>query len=565
LREEVEIPTGKTPWGKSWIKSLEALDFHQNRLPRARVYVRRGNVESIQIYKNHIEATVRGATLYELHFCLTPYTTQEKQQIRQLIEQNPHWPEMIRQKQLPEALAASIENLGIKCWPTGWDDLIGNCTCNDWLIPCKHLGALYYLLAEEIDIDPFLLFQLRDFDIYKAVTKNSKLPEAKKHKETFFQLLPAYLQADLSALFQLIQAHQPVILSGIQGLGKRKLMIYFLKELFQKKAISNKRPVYILSSRTGIANWRFFIRLLAPEIPYNIYTSSQQNHTVCQIITTDQLAAFDKKQKVKPLYWLADTDALPEELYLKPEKLCETPYQKIILRHTHPTIPDSWPKHTLIHHQLSEPKIAQELAGWQLIPELVRATPPQLHPYFQHSTDDSITKIPVSVWRMLTLPTDPQANDLEKVMLLSGKWIRMVLLIEALLAHRQYIIILYEDIGIQIALNKLLQQVFHNRRIYWGNEKKESTLKKVIHECHLQKESPEIFVFSIQQLSEEVTITRNFRIILIDNLPTSNNIALIKKYMQTKGAPLFLHWLITADSPEETILLPKLGNFGQLY
>ncbi len=562
MREEVEIPVGKTFWGKSWIKSLEVLDFHQNRLPRARVYVRRGNVESIQIYKNHIEAIVRGATLYELHFCLTPYTTQEKEQIRQLIAQHPHWPETIRQKQLPEALTASIENLGIKCWPTGWDDLIGNCTCNDWLIPCKHLGALYYLLAEEIDIDPFLLFQLRDFDIYKAVVKKSKLPTAEKHKENFFQFLPAYLQADLSALFQLMQAHRPVILSGIEGIGKRKLMIYFLKQLFEKKVISNKQQVYILSSRTGIANWRFFIRLLAPEISYNIYTSSQQNNAVCQLITTDQLAALNKKQKVKPLYWLADTDALPEELYLNPEKLCYNHNQKIILRHTHPAIPDSWSKHTCIHHHLNEPKIAQELAGIQLIPELVRALPTQLHPDFQNPTDDSITKIPVSVWRMLTLPP---TNHPEKVMLLSGKWIRMTLLIETLLAHRQCIIILYEDEGIQIALIKLIQQVFRNRRIYWGNEKKEITLKKVIQESNLQKESSEIFIFSIQQLNEEITITQNFRIILIDNLPTSNNIALIKKYVQTKGTPLFLHWLITADSPEETILLPKLGNFGQLY
>jgi uncharacterized Zn finger protein/DNA polymerase III psi subunit len=560
LSEEVAIPTGKTLWGKSWIKSLEVLDFHQNRLPRARVYVRRGNVESLHIYKNHIEASVRGATLYNLHFSLTPYTTQEQAQIRQLIEQHPDWSEMIRQKQLPEALAASIENLGIKFWPTGWDDLIGQCTCNDWLIPCKHLGALYYLLTEEIDIDPFLLFQLRNFDIYKAL-KKTKLPKDKKHKETFFQFSPAYLQADLSVLLQLIQTHQTVILSGIPGLGKRKLMIYFLKELFQKKAISNKQPVYILTSRTGTANWRFFIRQLAPEISYNIHTTSQQNNAVCQIITPDQLAILNKKQKTNPLYWLADTDALAQELYLNPEKLCYTPYQKIILRHTLPTTPDSWSKHAVIHHQIIEPKIAQELAGLQLIPELVRATPLQLHPDFQNYTHDSIIKIPVSIWRMLTLP---QPNSPEKIMPFSGKWIRMVLLIETLLAHQQRIIILYEDAGIEIGLVKLIQQVFHNRSIYWGNKQKQSTIKKIIQKSNLQKDLAEIFVFSIQQLSEEVTIPRNFRIILVDNLPHSNNIALIQKYLQSKGAPLFLHWLITADSPEETILLPKLGNFDPL-
>ena len=30
-----------------------------------------------------------------------------------------------------------------------------DCTCPDWGVPCKHLAAAFYLLAESFDEDPF--------------------------------------------------------------------------------------------------------------------------------------------------------------------------------------------------------------------------------------------------------------------------------------------------------------------------------------------------------------------------------------------------------------------------
>ena len=36
-----------------------------------------------------------------------------------------------------------------------------DCSCPDWSNPCKHIAAVYYLLAEQFDCDPFLIFKLR--------------------------------------------------------------------------------------------------------------------------------------------------------------------------------------------------------------------------------------------------------------------------------------------------------------------------------------------------------------------------------------------------------------------
>jgi uncharacterized Zn finger protein len=36
-----------------------------------------------------------------------------------------------------------------------------HCSCPDWANPCKHIAAVYYILAEQFDDDPFLIFKLR--------------------------------------------------------------------------------------------------------------------------------------------------------------------------------------------------------------------------------------------------------------------------------------------------------------------------------------------------------------------------------------------------------------------
>ena len=49
-------------------------------------------------------------------------------------------------------------------FPTNQRDLATRCSCPDWSNPCKHVAAVYYLLAEAFDRDPFLLFRLRGME-----------------------------------------------------------------------------------------------------------------------------------------------------------------------------------------------------------------------------------------------------------------------------------------------------------------------------------------------------------------------------------------------------------------
>ena len=41
------------------------------------------------------------------------------------------------------------------------DNLVTACCCPDWANPSMHTAATYFLLAEELDRDPFIIFELR--------------------------------------------------------------------------------------------------------------------------------------------------------------------------------------------------------------------------------------------------------------------------------------------------------------------------------------------------------------------------------------------------------------------
>jgi uncharacterized Zn finger protein len=63
--------------------------------------------------------------------------------------------------EMPADIEKVFEDAGVSLFPAKLRDLETDCSCPDWSNPCKHIAAVYYLLGEEFDRDPFLLFRLR--------------------------------------------------------------------------------------------------------------------------------------------------------------------------------------------------------------------------------------------------------------------------------------------------------------------------------------------------------------------------------------------------------------------
>lgn len=167
---------GRTWWGQQWLKSLDRIDF-TNRLPRGKSYAKKGMVSSINIHDNAIQAKVKGSTPkpYNINIIVPPFFEEEKKFFLNEIKNDPLLLSQLLNRQLPPELLTLAENKQIKIFPQSWQDIKLNCSCPDWAVPCKHLAAVIYTIAKEIDQNPFLVFSLHRFNLLDELSSYQML------------------------------------------------------------------------------------------------------------------------------------------------------------------------------------------------------------------------------------------------------------------------------------------------------------------------------------------------------------------------------------------------------
>ncbi len=163
---------GNTWWGKQWLNVLKQIDF-SNRLPRGRTYANKGLARDIQIQGKNIFAKVQGTRPrpYKVSFTIRSFSNQEKAKIIEAVIEHPMHLSALLNRKLPPALMELCARKGVALFPSSWNDLEGSCSCPDWAVPCKHMASVLYLIANEIDQNPFLVFELHEFDLFAALKK----------------------------------------------------------------------------------------------------------------------------------------------------------------------------------------------------------------------------------------------------------------------------------------------------------------------------------------------------------------------------------------------------------
>jgi uncharacterized Zn finger protein len=63
--------------------------------------------------------------------------------------------------EMPAEIEQVFTDANAPLFPTSADQLGMECSCPDWSVPCKHLAATIYLLAEAFDADPFQILHWR--------------------------------------------------------------------------------------------------------------------------------------------------------------------------------------------------------------------------------------------------------------------------------------------------------------------------------------------------------------------------------------------------------------------
>ena len=157
---------GRTWWGQQWLKSLDRIDF-TNRLSRGKSYAKKGMVASINIQDNAILAKVKGSRPkpYNINIIVPPFFDEEKKFFLNVVKRDPLLLSQLLNRQLPQELLTLAVSKQIKIFPQSWQDIKLNCSCPDWAVPCKHLAAVIYTIAKEIDQNPFLVFSLHRFNL----------------------------------------------------------------------------------------------------------------------------------------------------------------------------------------------------------------------------------------------------------------------------------------------------------------------------------------------------------------------------------------------------------------
>lgn len=148
-------------WGRSWLSSLEEALGHSTRLQRGRQYAKAGHVTQIVVEKCRVKATVCGNHVYHVHFRLSPLDFRAWSIVGRVLGSQAALAARLLNGELPEEINHGLARAGLSLIPDFGSELSTQCSCPDKSNPCKHIAAVHYLLAEEIDRDPFLLLCLR--------------------------------------------------------------------------------------------------------------------------------------------------------------------------------------------------------------------------------------------------------------------------------------------------------------------------------------------------------------------------------------------------------------------
>jgi len=149
-------------WADKWINALTRL-MDSGRLSRGRSYARRGQVLEIDIKAGKVAARVQGSrpSPYKVSIELKPLSDAQWAKVLSALSEQAIFAAQLLNEEMPNDIEEVFDKVNVPLFPQSRGDLGTKCSCPDPANPCKHIAAVYYLLGERFDQDPFLLFELR--------------------------------------------------------------------------------------------------------------------------------------------------------------------------------------------------------------------------------------------------------------------------------------------------------------------------------------------------------------------------------------------------------------------
>src|SRR5262249_27297386 len=125
-----------------------------------------GQVMSIDIDRGQVKAKVQGSRPepYGVTIAIQELSKADWDRVVSALSGQVLYTAKLLAGEMPQEIEEVFKGEGLSLFPKRSADLQTECSCPDWSNPCKHVAAVYYLLAEQFDRDPFLLLRLRGLD-----------------------------------------------------------------------------------------------------------------------------------------------------------------------------------------------------------------------------------------------------------------------------------------------------------------------------------------------------------------------------------------------------------------
>ena len=153
---------GEQWWSRRFISVLESYGM-SGRLARGRNYARAGQVLDFQLAQGKVTARVQGSRVrpYQVRIGVLPLTTAQWRRVMKQLASQALFRAKLLAGEMPHEIEEVFSECGTPLFPRSAADLDMHCSCPDWGVPCKHLAAVCYVLAEEFDRDPFAMLAWR--------------------------------------------------------------------------------------------------------------------------------------------------------------------------------------------------------------------------------------------------------------------------------------------------------------------------------------------------------------------------------------------------------------------
>ncbi|MEV4465815.1 SWIM zinc finger family protein [Micromonospora echinofusca] len=153
---------GRSWWSRRFLEVLESFALG-TRLTRGRSYARAGQVIRLDVAPGTVHAEVQGsrAQPYEVSIALPVFPEALWARVEAELAAQAFFSARLLAGDLPPELEELFAGAGAPLFPAGVAELRQRCSCPDFAVPCKHLAATFYLLAEAFDTDPFRLLHWR--------------------------------------------------------------------------------------------------------------------------------------------------------------------------------------------------------------------------------------------------------------------------------------------------------------------------------------------------------------------------------------------------------------------